>query len=325
MSQILLSRRFCAAAAALTAALALPCLFPAATGAAPAEPRVTVISDSVLTAVTWSNSPAMAALSDGLDLEIDAAVCRRLNGDSCVFDGSEPPTTLAVINNWIDQLGPIVVIVDGYNDLPDHFASDVELTLDTLRNHGVQHVLWVNLHEVRPEYVAKNAVLTAAARQHPELTVLDWNSYSANHPEWYQNDFIHLRPAGGVAIATWIHQGMLAALSPPPPPPPPDPALVVPAQSIVARVGVRFDRRLHAGGGTAPLHWTTRFGLLHKAGLHLLAGGVLTGRPTHPGTYALPLEVTDADGSTAAVTVRFTVKRSARVAFAVRTSKAFRR
>ena len=322
MPQMLLSRRLYAAAAALTAALALPGLFPAATGATPAEPRVTVISDSVLTAVTWSNSPAMAALSDGLDMEIDAAVCRRLNGESCGFDGSEAPTTLAVINNWIYQLGPIVVIVDGYNDLPDHFAGDVELTLDTLRNHGVQHVLWVNLHEVRPEYVAKNAVLKAAARQHPELTVLDWNSYSASHPEWYQTDFIHLRPAGGVAIATWIRQAIIAALSPPPPPP--DPALVVPVQNIVAHVGIRFDRRLHAGGGTAPLHWTTHVASLHKAGLHLLAGGVLTGRPTHSGTFAFPLEVTDADGSTAAVTVRFTVKPSARVAFAVRTSKAAR-
>ncbi len=255
---------------------------------------MTVISDSVLTAVTWSNSPAMAALSDGLDMEIDAGVCRRLNGESCEFNGSEVPTTLAVINGWAYQLGSVVVIVDGYNDLPDHFAGDVELTLDTLRNLGVQHVLWVNLHEVRPEYVAKNAVLQAAARHHPELSVLDWNSYSAGHPEWYQTDFIHLVPAGGVAIATWIHQAIIAALSPPPPPP--EPALVVPAQNIVARVGVRFDRRLRAGGGTAPLRWTARNALLRRAGLHLLAGGVLTGRPTHPGAYVVPLEVTDADG-----------------------------
>ena len=283
---------------------------------------MTVISDSVLTAVTWSNSTAMAALSDGLDMEIDAGVCRRLNGESCQFNGSEVPTTLAVINGWAYQLGSVVVIVDGYNDLPDHFAGDVELTLDSLRNLGVQHVLWVNLHAVRPEYVAKNAILEAAARQHPELNVLDWNSYSAGHPEWYQNDFIHLVPAGGVAIATWIHQAIIAALSPPPAPT--EPALVVPAQNIVARVGVRFDRRLRAGGGTAPLHWATRFASLHRAGLHLLAGGVLTGKPRHPGTFVLPLQVTDAHGSTAAVTVKFTVKPSARVAFAVRTSRAAR-
>ena len=304
-----LSRRLTAVAVALMAAVALPGLFQAAPGAASPMPRVSVISDSVLTAVTWGDGQAQAALSDGLDMQIDAGVCRRLNGESCEFNGSHVPTTLDVINRWITQLGAIVVIVDGYNDLPDHFAGDVELTLDTLRDHGVQHVLWVNLHAVQPEYAAKNAVLVAAAQHHPELRVLDWNSYSAAHPEWFQTDFIHLRPAGGVAIATWIHQAIADILSPPPPPPPArDTALVVPAQTMVARVGVRFDRRLRAGGGTAPLRWRTRGASLRKARLHLLARGELTGTPTHASTFALPLEVTDADGSTANVTVTFTVK-----------------
>jgi hypothetical protein len=40
-----------------------------------------------------------------------------------------------------------------------------------------------------------------------------------------------------------------------------------------------------------------------------LARGELTGTPTHASTFALPLEVTDAHGSTANVTVTFTVKR----------------
>jgi hypothetical protein len=302
-------RRLTAATVALLAALALPALFQADPGAASPTPRVSVISDSILTAVTWADGPAQADLSGGLDLQIDAGVCRRLNGESCEFNGTHVPTTLDVINSWANQLGSIVVIVDGYNDLPDHFAGDVELTLDTLRDHGVQHVLWVNLHAVQPEYAAKNAVLVAAAKRHPELRVLDWNGYAADHPEWFQTDFIHLRPAGGVAIATWIHQAIADTLSPPPPPPPaPATAMVIPVRTMVARAGVRFDRYLRAGGGTAPLRWRTTGAALRKARLHLLARGELTGRPTHASSFALPLEVTDADGSTAHVTVRFTVK-----------------
>jgi hypothetical protein len=308
-----LSRRLTAAAVALLASLALPALFQAAPGAASPAPRVSVISDSILTAVTWSNAPAQAALSDGLDLQIDAGVCRRLNGQSCEFNGSYVPTTLSVINTWITQLGSIVVIVDGYNDLPDHFAGDVELTLNTLRDHGVQHVLWVNLHNVQPEYAAKNAVLAAAAQHHPELRVLDWNSYAAPHPEWFQTDFIHLRPEGGIAIASWIHQAIADTLAPPPAPPAPasQPALVVPTQAMVARVGVRFARHLRAGGGTGPLRWRPTGLSLRRAKLHLLAGGELTGRPTHARTFTLPLEVTDAHGSTVKVTVRLTVKARA--------------
>src|SRR6478752_5216100 len=157
-----LSRRLSAAAVALIAAVALPGLFEPAPGAASPPPRVSVISDSVLTAVTWGDGQAQAALSEGLDMQIDAGVCRRLNGESCEFNGTHVPTTLSVINSWYYSLGPVVVIVDGYNDLPDSFASDVELTLDTLRNANVQHVLWLNLHEIQPEYVAQNAVLRNA-------------------------------------------------------------------------------------------------------------------------------------------------------------------
>jgi hypothetical protein len=303
----MLSPRRLAAAVVVLACTALPA------GAAGAAPHVTIVSDSVLTAVTWGNAPAQAALDQNLDMQIDAGVCRRLNGQSCEFNGTYVPTTLAVVNGWRTVLGAVVVIVDGYNDIPAAFAADVELTLNTLRNDGVQRVLWVNLHEIRPEYAEKNAVLAAAARHHPELRVLDWNAYSAHHPEWYQTDFIHLVPAGGVAIATWLHQAILDALAPAPPAPPqPAPkrsTLVVKGtRNLLARVGGRVDRRLRAAGGVGALHWSTVGRSLRHAKLHLLAHGELRGRPTHPGKYQLHLEVADATGSTARVTIRLTVR-----------------
>src|SRR5437870_3989010 len=203
-----LRRRLTAGAVAvLAAALTSTGLVPGVAGATSPAPRVSVISDSILTAVTWSNEPAQAALTAGLDTQIDAGVCRRLNGESCEFNGSHVPTTLSVINSWAN-LGSIVVIVDGYNDIPGNFASDVELTLNTLPDHGVQQVLWPDLHEVKPEYAAKNAALRAVEKHHQELRVLDWNSFSAAHPDWYQTDGIHLVPAGGLAIATWIRQAI---------------------------------------------------------------------------------------------------------------------
>jgi hypothetical protein len=302
------SRRLSAAAALLFVVAAVPSVFRAEPGTASTPPRVSVISDSILTSVTWGDGSALAALSDGLDLQIDAGVCRRLNGESCEFNGGRVPTTLSVINSWRTQLGAIIVIVDGYNDLPDRFASDVELTLNTLRDDQVRHVLWTNLHEGKAEYVTKNAVLAAAARRHPELRVLDWNSYSARHPEWFQPDFIHLTAAGGGAIAPWIHQAIMDTLSPPATPSR-GTALVVSTRRLVGRVGVRFDRRLHASGGTAPLRWRTTGMSLRKAGIHLLASGELVGRPTHARTLAVPVEVTDAGGSKARGTVTLAVRR----------------
>jgi len=300
------SRRI-ATLVALLACSALPA------GAGSAGTRVTVVSDSVLTAVTWSNTAAQATLDQNLDVQIDAGVCRRLNVQSCEFNGGYVPTTLDVINGWRTTLGPVVVIVDGYNDIPASFASDVELTLDTLRDDGVQHILWVNLHEVRPEYAQKNAVLAAAALHHPELRVLDWNAYSSGHPEWYQTDFIHLVPAGGVAIAAFIHQAILDALNPPAAPAQPaqptKPVLVVKSKhTIVSRVGARFDRKLKATGGVGQLRWLATGRALRQAKLHLLAGGVLRGHPSRPGTHWLNLEVVDSKGASAHVTIRFTVR-----------------
>jgi hypothetical protein len=282
-------------------------------GAAGAGPRVTIVSDSVLTAVTWANATAQAALEQDLDVQIDAGVCRRLNVQSCEFNGGYVPTALDVINGWRTSLGPVVVIVDGYNDLPASFAADVELTLDTLRDDGVQHILWVNLHAVRPEYVQKNAVLAAAALHHPELRVLDWNTYSSAHPEWYQTDYIHLVPAGGVAIAAYIHQAILDALAPataqPKQPQLKHRALVVKGKrALVGRVGTRFARKLKAAGGVGQLRWLATGRGLRQAKLHLLARGVLRGRPSRPGTHWLNLEVVDSRGSTAHVTIRFTVR-----------------
>jgi hypothetical protein len=301
-------RRLRATTLALTAAFVLLGLAPAA-GTAGNGPRVSVVSDSIMTAVTWGNDPALAALSQGLDLQIDAAVCRRLNGQSCEFNNAYAPTTLSVINGWASQLGSIVVIVDGYNDLPDQFAGDVELTLDTLQSDGVQRVLWVNLHEIRPEYAAKNAVLAAAAKRHPELRVLDWNAFSSPHPDWYQTDYIHLRPAGGVAIATWLRDAIANAFVPVAPPAPPDPALVVdPTQKVQVQVGRHVQRALRGGGGTAPLHWSATNSTLRRTGLHLLANGSLVGRPKHVGTFAVPLKLTDADGSSAGVQVTLVIK-----------------
>ena len=244
------SRRF-TAFAALLACMVLP-----AGAARAAAPHVTIVSDSVLTAVTWSNVPAQTALDQNLDVQIDAGVCRRLNVQSCQFNGGYVPTALDVINGWRTTLGPVVVIVDGYNDIPASFAADVELTLDTLRDDGVQRILWVNLHEVRPEYAQKNAVLAAAALRHPELKVLDWNAYSSAHPEWYQTDYIHLVPAGGVAIAAFINQAIVNALAAPAPaaaPQPQRPALVVKVKrAFVSRVGKEVRPQAEGGGRRRP-------------------------------------------------------------------------
>src|SRR5947209_18069625 len=104
-------RLIAGAVAVLASALATIGLLPGVAGATTPVPRLSVISDSVLTSLTWSNAPAQAVLTNGLDLQIDTGVCRRLNGENCEFEGSHVPTTLSMINSWLYHLGSIGVIV----------------------------------------------------------------------------------------------------------------------------------------------------------------------------------------------------------------------
>ena len=62
--------------ATVVAALAL-----IGTSAASDPPQVTVIGDSVLTAVEWNNTP-LSLLEQGLDVQLDIGVCRTLEGSA---------------------------------------------------------------------------------------------------------------------------------------------------------------------------------------------------------------------------------------------------
>src|SRR5262245_64442930 len=86
----------------------------ATSGAAAAGPRVTVISDSVLTSVAWYPQN-VAILDEGVDLDMHVAVCRRLDGTSCVFEGSAQPQLLDLVPRLPDTTPPVADSM-GYKD-----------------------------------------------------------------------------------------------------------------------------------------------------------------------------------------------------------------
>ncbi len=129
-------------------------------------PDVTVIADSVMTAVTW-HSDALAVMQKGLEVRWEVAVCRTLTGTSCPFDGERPTTLVQVVQEDGASLGKTVVVECGYNDPEGTFAQDVESSIDTLLAAGVTKILWVNLHQAAPQFVAMNKVLTLEAAAHP--------------------------------------------------------------------------------------------------------------------------------------------------------------
>ena len=277
-------------AAALVAGLAM-----IGSSAAADPPPVTVIGDSVLTAVEWNETP-LSILEQGLDVQLDVGVCRTLEGVSCPYEGGHVPTLMDEVNALGVRLGPTVLVEVGYNDPADEFAQRVEDTVDALLAAGVQRILWANMREWQQQYIGMNQTLADVAARHPQVTIIDWEGYSHDHYSWFQGDGIHLVYDGAVAMATLFNAAIKQALAPPPPP---LPAVTIAATPLpVAHVGRPYSVRLAAVGGDAPYSWRLTSGPLPQ-GMHLLANGRITGTPRRPGRIALILQAADSEGAKA--------------------------
>jgi hypothetical protein len=275
-----------ALALAALASLAVVTTSPAR---ARATQHVTLVGDSVADAIA-ENSTAVAILEQGIDLDLQVAPCRRVDGDGCPYQGVRPPSVVQLVQSLGAKIGPYVVVSVGYNDFEDQYAGNVENALQALDAAGVKHVWWLTLRAAHHPYLNMNDDLQSAAKRHPELTVVDWNVYSRSHPSWFQSDGLHLLRSGAEAMSTLIHKTLVSARVALPPP------RVTTATLPQARVGKPYAARLRASAGVAPYRWM----LLERApaGIHLEANGTVRGTPrAKRGRYTFNVQVRDAAGS----------------------------
>jgi hypothetical protein len=249
--------------------------------------HVTLIGDSVASAI--SGTPSAAKLvGQGIDLDLEADACRRLEDASCP---PGPPTVIDLIKQRGAQIGPTVVIAVGYNDFADHYAAEIDDVLAALEAVNVKHVFWLTLRAAHHPYVGMNDEIVAAAAKHSEVTVVDWNVYSRSHPEWFQDDGLHTLFAGAMAMSNLIHQSLLAAKIAVPPP------RVQTTSLPIGKRGAPYSAHLRAVGGSAPYTWSLTGRL--PAGLRFRASGLLAGTPRtidQTGTFTFLVHVKDAEG-----------------------------
>ena len=138
---------------------------------------MTLFGDSVAAALTLQPT-ARALLGKGIDLRIDAKVCRRLVEVGCPFGGERAPSVLALVSKPAAPLGEVVVVDVGYNDVPTDYGADVDRVMQALARNGVRIVIWVTMQERRPLYRATNAAIRAATKRWPQLRVADWDEAS---------------------------------------------------------------------------------------------------------------------------------------------------
>jgi len=257
-----------------------------------ADVRVTVFGDSAATAMAY-DPEAKRILGRGIDLKLEVAACRRVGDTSCPYDGVRPPNVIERATELGRGLGPVVVVLVGYNDYETTYADNIRDAIATFRKAGVERVLWGTLRAERQSYLSMNEDIFAAAKRYPEMTVLDWNALSKQHDGWLQLDGIHLTPEGSRGMATMVNDA-LVALAVAPKAPPPKPLAIASRGLPIGHRGKPYAATLRAAGGTAPLRWSQTGGGV--PGLRLSATGRLTGTPTRVGTFKLTARVVDSTG-----------------------------
>ena len=274
------------------AALALAVAAGRARAEQPSLASVMVIGDSVATGMSW-HPDAIAVMQRNLDVDWQIAVCRRLTGASCWDQGVQPETAVDLVDS-LPGVPPYVVVVMGYNDYADTFALSLDATMKALLARGAQHVLWLTLRETEGPFPLINGQLFGALSRWPQLQIVDWNGFSARHPEWFQTDGVHLVDAGGVAMARLIHGSLIEAI---------DPLQVELSTLPAVRAGRPYSVQLTAMGGTEPYRWRVASGRPPR-GLHLTPSGLLSGQPWGSRPMNFWVSVTDADGLTAVGSLR---------------------
>jgi hypothetical protein len=196
-------------AAALSVVVAAVVLAGSASAAGSARPRVTLFGDSVAAALAYPGK-ARKTLSKGLDLRIDAKVCRRLAEAGCPYRGDRPASVLSLVEKPGQALGDVVVIDVGYNDDPEAYGTDIDRVMQALTRQGVATVIWVTMQERRPQYRTTNAAIQSAARRWPQIRVADWDDASRARGAWFVDDGLHLSSAGALGLARFLRPLVLA-------------------------------------------------------------------------------------------------------------------
>src|SRR2546425_11611020 len=169
-------------------------------GIAP-DVAVTVLGDSVMVGA----APPLAAAIPGAD--IDAAI------------GRQAQTALDILEERrsAQALGDAVIIHIGNNGT--FTTNQFDAMMQALADRRV--VIFVNVKVPRSWEEPNNQVIADGVHRYSNAALVDWHSASADRPELFQDDGIHLRGEGVQLYASLITKELAAHPPPPPPPPPP--------------------------------------------------------------------------------------------------------
>jgi lysophospholipase L1-like esterase len=142
-------------------------------------------------------APAVAVSAFGDSVLLGAAPSLQQRFSDVTVDATEGRQANDVLDDVAaaesaGTLAPDVVIDVGNNGV----ISPAQLRAVLRQLADRQHVLLFTVRVPREWQDPNNATIDAVASSFANVTVIDWHTISANHPEWLYGDGIHLTPEG---------------------------------------------------------------------------------------------------------------------------------
>jgi len=176
-------------------------------GAAPDAPVVgsmLFIGDSVSESTRTEFESLVLSAYPTTDIQVASGRC--MVGPTCLGQ----PDGLSIINALTPDKTPAVALIAlGYNDTSTSYATEIDQVVAALAARGVQRIVFVNMSTRRrtADFGTRNTMLTNAAAVYPNVTILDWNTYSGDPEEWrwfVKDDNVHLTATGQTEFALFL-------------------------------------------------------------------------------------------------------------------------
>jgi len=168
---------------------------PTTTAPVPAGQGVTAIGDSIMV----DASTDLEAMLPGI--VIDAKVGQQLY---------QVQSTVPQLKANGD-IGNRLILELGTNG--PYSTTQLETLLNSLG--PMKRIVLVNTRVPRPWQTQVNATIATVAAHYPNATLVNWFADSANSPQYFYTDGIHLNPAGAQYYASLIVQALDAPAPPP--------------------------------------------------------------------------------------------------------------
>ena len=175
---------------------------------------VLLLGDSTMASLRWYEDGQRSL--DGFDYTLDVESCRKIALQSC--EGREkrvPESAVTVLENY-DRPVDVVVVMAGYHSWTAEFGGEVRDLADMARYRGAKLVM-LSLKESlkfpapgsrgeRSVYSDFNKELREIVKSgdYPGLTLANWNLFSYSSPDWFENDGIHLKLEGTLALGWYL-------------------------------------------------------------------------------------------------------------------------